>query len=256
MLNRTIKSWIRNTVFRDGSIQKIKIGPLRGTKFIVSEATGLSPLYSGMERAHQSAFKRIVNKGDVAIDIGASWGIHTLYLSKLVGANGLVISFEAYEKVFKELEINTEINYCNNVELYPVAISNISGVSDFVPGELLSTGRILTTTRAKSKDGVKTYSIDDFIEKRKLEKIKLIKIDTEGSEGNILKGATKTIEHFKPYFIIDLHSPEQDALVAQILTKHGYELKRLSGPPILNKNSVWPDLKGVWGSIVAIPGLK
>jgi len=63
------------------------------------------------------------------------------------------------------------------------------------------------------------------------------------------------IERYHPYFVIDLHTPEQDVSVASLLTPAGYRLSRLSGPPIQRTDTGWPDPDGVWGSILATPAL-
>jgi FkbM family methyltransferase len=50
------------------------------------------------------------------------------------------------------------------------------------------------------------HSIDFIVEKLRLKRVDLIKIDIEGEEYNALKGATKTIKRFKPKIIIEIHS--------------------------------------------------
>jgi hypothetical protein len=52
---------------------------------------------------------------------------------------------------------------------------------------------------------VKLYSIDDFVETEKIEKADFIKIDAEGAELKVLKGAGKTISRFHPEIILALH---------------------------------------------------
>ncbi len=71
----------------------IRFGAIRGMRFRVNLITGLSPWYSGAERPQQRAFKALLGPGDVVIDIGANWGLHTLYLSRLVGPTGRVLAF-------------------------------------------------------------------------------------------------------------------------------------------------------------------
>jgi len=89
--------------------------------------------------------------------------------------------------------------------------------------------------------------------KVEIKRLRLIKIDVEGAGGKVLSGAQKTIKDFKPYFVIDLHTPEQDIFVGQLLTSAGYKLSRLARPPILHTDRGWPDPTGVWGSILASP---
>src|SRR5687767_677321 len=103
MRNHLLKQLIKTTFFRPGVVRRTRVGPLRGMVFKVSPITGMSPWYSGAEREHQQAFRRLVGLGAMVIDVGANWGIHALYLSRLVGASGKVIAFEPYPPAFAEL---------------------------------------------------------------------------------------------------------------------------------------------------------
>lgn len=86
-----------------------------------------------------------------------------------------------------------------------------------------------------------------------MQRLDLIKIDVEGTEGKVLRGAEQVTARFRPVFVIDLHSPEQDLFVGRWLTERDYRLERLSGPPIRRTDLGWPHREGVWGSILAQP---
>ena len=94
MNDNLLKKIAKATYFRNETVRRIAVGPMRGMVYRINDITGLSPWYSGTERDHQKAFKRLVKPGDVVMDVGANWGIHTLLLSKLVGPSGLVIALE------------------------------------------------------------------------------------------------------------------------------------------------------------------
>ena len=65
---------IRFLLFPTGSIRTIRFRPMKGMVFRVNSITGLSPWYSGVERRHQRLFKKLVQPGDIIVDIGANWG--------------------------------------------------------------------------------------------------------------------------------------------------------------------------------------
>src|SRR5262245_37212247 len=88
MRSRNIKRILASVYFQPGAVRTIQFGPLRGTKFRVGPVTGMSPWYSGPERLHQQTFARHIKRGDIVVDVGANWGLHTLYLSRLVGSEG------------------------------------------------------------------------------------------------------------------------------------------------------------------------
>ena len=98
-----------------------------------------------------------------------------------------------------------------------------------------------------------TRKLDALVAEWKPDRINLIKIDVEGGEGKVLSGAMSVIDNFRPHFIIDLHNPTQDMLVAQLLASKDYRLSRLSGPPILRTDVGRPHKDGVWGTIMATP---
>jgi FkbM family methyltransferase len=257
------ESWLKQTIkkccFPLGSVRRIRMGPLRGKVFRVSDVTGMSAWYSGAEREHQRTFKDLIDPGDIVIDVGANWGLHTLYLSELVGSDGRVIAVEPFPSAFAELEWHVRANNCANVKAISAAISDASGQGLFAPGESASTGSLLECTRAplsqKEEITVSIRELDSVVEDFEVGKLKLVKIDVEGAESKVLSGSRKTMERYHPYFVIDLHTPEQDVSVASLLTSAGYRLSRLSGAPIQRTDTGWPDPDGVWGSILATPAL-
>lgn len=226
-------------------------------KFRTNQITGISPWYSGSEREHQQIFKAIVHQGDVCVDIGANWGLHSLYLSSLVQADGLIVSIEPFPPAFAELVWHVQANACKNVTTLPLAISDKDGDGLFVPASSASEGALsgLSSESSNEEDSifVVTRTLDSIVQELDLESLKLVKIDVEGAEGKVLSGAQHTIERFRPHFVIDLHTPKQDVLVAEVLTNCEYKLSRLSGPPIVRTDVGWPHRFGVWGSIVAFP---
>jgi FkbM family methyltransferase len=249
-----LKAGIRRLFFPSGALRRIRFGPLHGMVFRVSPVTGLAPWYSGAERKHQNEFRSLVRPGGVAVDVGANWGLHSLYLSRLVGKDGLVIAVEPFPPAFRELQWHLGANECFNVRALPVALSDRDGKSSFLPGESSSAGRLgdePTEAAADTATVVVTRTLDAVVEEAGLTRLDLVKIDVEGAEGRVLRGAERAAARFRPALVIDLHTPEQDVEVARGLTEHGYLLRRLSPPPILRTDVGWPDPTGVWGSILA-----
>ncbi len=257
MKDNLLKQLAKKLYFYPGAIRRIRVGPLRGMIFRVNGVTGLSPWYSGVERDHQRAFRKLVRAGDVVIDMGANWGLHTLYLSRLVGREGMVVAVEPFPPAVAELEWHIRANGCSNVKVLPVAISHADGDEAFVLGGSACTGKLLAVLSGsgnhESTISVTTRTLDSLVEELQIARLKLVKIDVEGAEGKVLLGSQRAVERHHPYFVIDLHGPEADVSVARLLTSWGYEICRLSGPPILRTDVGWPDPAGVWGSIVAAP---
>jgi FkbM family methyltransferase len=248
-----LKALVRHTLFRNGSVRKIRFGPLAGNLYRVSDITGMSAWYSGPERAHQRAFESLVRKGDTAIDVGANWGMHTLLLSHQVGATGRVIAAEPEPRALDELIWHLEANNCQNVKVHRCAVGDRIGMGRFVAAESAYTGHLATDTPGSTGMPVHITTIDALVLEERIQRLRLVKVDVEGAESSVLTGSAKTLRDVRPFFVIDLHTPEQDLTVAKTLREADYELYRLDGSLIKHPDQGWPDPDGVWGSVLAKP---
>ena len=109
-----------------------------------------------------------IQSGDHCIDIGANFGFITMIMAKSVGLDGHVFSFEAESYIFQVLTKNINDN----------ALDKICTVGNYF---------------ISNKSNMNVKKIDDIIKKNRKEKIKLIKIDTDGSDYNCLLGAKQLI---------------------------------------------------------------
>lgn len=125
--------------------------------------------------------------GNSFVDIGANSGYYTLLASSIVGANGVVISFEPHPGTYNRLLQNVKLNSADNVKLYNIALSSYDGkgklnVSRSSDG-LNSLKPILLTEESIDVD---IKRLDTIIGSKS---VNMIKIDAEGSELDILEGA-------------------------------------------------------------------
>lgn len=159
--------------------------------------------YTGEKKFIQSLKKF---KPKVCIDIGAHVGEFSNLLIDELGCK--VISFEPNRYSFKELK-KLELQYKDNLKTYNYAITNKNKKTYLYYGsnksQLASLNKKfskISFIQNKNKMKINGITLDKFFEKnKKIKKIDLIKIDTEGHELEVLKGAEKTIKKFKPSFI-------------------------------------------------------
>jgi FkbM family methyltransferase len=248
-----LKRLVRHTLFPNGTIRKIRFGPLAGNIYRVSDITGMSAWYSGPEWGHQRAFESLVREGDTVIDIGANWGMHTIFLSRRVGATGRVIAVEPEARALNELVWHLDANKCDNVKVYRCAVGDRIGMGSFVATESAYTSHLAAGEADSGGIPVQITTIDSLVFDERIQQLRLVKIDVEGAEASVLAGSAKTLREARPFFIIDLHTPKQDVAVAQILREAGYELCRIDGSLIKHSDRGWPDPDGVWGSVLAKP---
>jgi FkbM family methyltransferase len=155
---------------------------------------------------------RKIEKNDIIIDVGANLGAMTLNFAKLLkGGNGHVHAFEpsdfAYNKLLKNLELNPDLK--DHISPYQSFVSHDGGTKPDevyaswpIGGEVAPThnvhGGSLKTIKSSS-----VITIDNFMKSNSLDKLSMIKIDTDGFELDVLKGARKSLENFKPCIIFE-----------------------------------------------------
>jgi FkbM family methyltransferase len=135
-------------------------------------------------------------KGDVVVDIGAHYGFYTLNASRLVGSKGMVLSFEPHPDNYRGLLMNMRLNDVKNVKTFNTALGDFDGRAKLYVQS--HSGGHSIFFRSGNHISVELAKLDTFMERLALERVDLIKIDAEGAELSILRGAWKVIQKFKP----------------------------------------------------------
>ena len=127
--------------------------------------------------------------------IGAHVGIYSLAAGRIVGPEGRVYAFEPEPGNFRLLEMNVEANGFENIVALPVAMSDRSGTQDLCVSRYCLACHSLMEDNVPDPAGhvrVETTSLDDFWEgELKGSRVDVLKTDTQGAEGLIMKGAQK-----------------------------------------------------------------
>jgi len=146
-----------------------------------------------------ACFRRICQRGSIAFDIGANVGYHTLMLAQLVGAEGMCYAFEPNSENCRLILLGVEQNQFANVKLMPIALSDRPGWAYF--SRHVGSNGGFATRDAELGDGrgvvVPVFMLDDL----QLPPPDLIKVDVEGAEYRVLKGAEKSIGRGRPIII-------------------------------------------------------
>jgi FkbM family methyltransferase len=158
----------------------------------------------------RKAFRDILQKGDTVVDVGANLGFHSLYLAQLVGSNGHIYAFEPIPSNLQLLQRNIKLNgFQDRVTIVNAALSNSE--EPFIEMSIPSDG--VAVAAAINKNGksdeavvkVRNLHLDDYVMEKKLSP-RLIKIDVEGAEHEVLKGAEKTLMQYRPALIVEVHT--------------------------------------------------
>jgi FkbM family methyltransferase len=144
-----------------------------------------------------------LHPGDVFIDVGANIGTFTIPAARRVGSSGRVVAIEASPEIFNNLKKNVAVNDVSNVELICAAAGASNDNSEFYPAPIdhfgMGSRAPQFNAAAISVPGV---TLDSLVERLKLPSVDLIKIDVEGFELDVLKGASGLIESERPPLII------------------------------------------------------
>jgi FkbM family methyltransferase len=155
-------------------------------------------------------------EGDIVIDIGAHIGLYTIISSKRVGANGKVVAIEADPENFEMLTSNIKLNQLTNVIPLNYAVYSKetklklylpSGESGFTKYNTIMPNWINTQEKFVE---VNANTLDYLLQLNKIrqEEVNWIKIDVEGAEFEVLKGASNVLSKSKDIAILmELHGP-------------------------------------------------
>ncbi len=150
-----------------------------------------------------------LSPGFVVLDIGGNIGQTAMTMALKVGNSGEVYSFEpfpgTYDKFIKNMELNENIS---NVQALNLAMGAQADKLQMNVKHSLNSGQnsIVRTERA-NVEGLVTVvvsTIDEFFDSVPLKRVDFIKIDVEGFEFDVLKGASHTLKTYKPLLFIEL----------------------------------------------------
>lgn len=180
---------------------------------------------NGWEGTSIKLWKKLCEKANFIVDIGANTGIYAL-IAKASNNSANVYAFEPIERTYIKLAENAKINKFN-IKCINKAVSNYDGVGviyDSKVGNIYSVtvNKNLYPTNILYPVTIQTIKLDTFMIEEQLEKIDLIKIDVETHEIEVLEGFQEQIKKFQPTLLIEILTEEVANGVEKILEKYNY----------------------------------
>lgn len=189
-----------------------------------------------------AALRKMLRLGDTFVDLGAHIGYHSYFAAGLVGESGRVFSFEADPDNFLRLRKNLERfpqarpEHCaiwSSEEKLMFTRSECSKESGW--------GALASVRKAPEREQVEVrgVSLDAWSERTGLDEIRAMKMDVEGAELAVLRGAERVLRRMRPILVFELCEPllrqsgASAAMIEELLRGHKYELHRLSNGPLL-----------------------
>jgi FkbM family methyltransferase len=152
---------------------------------------------SGFYEITRSNLSKYVNKNSVCVDVGANIGYWTLLFSQL---GKKVYSFEPDNYNFSLLDLNVRMNDCTNVITSNTAVGQMNSIANLYHSDVCAGMHRIYKSKwtNDSFQQVPMITLDSIV----MEKVDFIKIDVEGAELGVLRGATKLLEH-KPIIYME-----------------------------------------------------
>lgn len=194
--------------------------------------------WSGYEPETVPLFFRLAATAAVTLDVGAYVGFYTL-LAAHANPAGRVYAFEPHSGIYERLLRNVAINGLKNVRCVASAVGETDGTADFFHvATAMPTSSSLSYEFMKTADGlhrtpVPVLTLDRFVADNELDRVDLLKIDTESTEPDVLRAMVATLRRDHPAIVCEvLRGRGAEGPLGEILRPLGYRYYLLtpSGP--------------------------
>ena len=214
---------------------------------------------AGYEPEVTSAILSVLKESYTFFDVGANLGYYTLLASKIVGATGRVHAFEPAPEQFEHLKLNARLNHATNAVLNNIALAESRGEREMFLSLSWNQG---THSFGATEGPTKTYhvscaTIDEYVARNRIRRIDTMKVDVEGAELLVFRGAENTLRSLAvPVIFFEACEHHARSLghstieVKSFLRHLGYDIFRLSSPSGLKHAS--EDVEEAFANLVAI----
>jgi FkbM family methyltransferase len=184
-------------------------------------------VYGEYGRDEVELFRQVVKPGMTVVEAGANIGAHSVMLARAC-APGALFAFEPQQRVFQLLCANLVMNGVTNALAFPDAVGAAAGVAliprlDYGGGYNFGSVSIQKTEASGGMDWsagqpTRVVAIDDLA----LPSCAFIKIDVEGFEAEVLRGARETIARCRPALYVENDRASQQADLIALIDSLGY----------------------------------
>lgn len=203
---------------------------------------------------------RVLRAGMVFIDIGANDGLYTVFAARRVGPTGRVVALEPSRRELDRLHRNIALNELTNIVTLPVAAGDRDGtaqlrIAGFGHEGQNTLGGFAYAIEGAGFEPIEVARLDGIIKAQNVSRVDILKIDAEGAELAVLRGARAVLARHRPLIIFELVEAalcQQGASrrdVLRLLEEAGYRFLVFgpSGPP---EATLSVDLDGV--NVIAV----
>jgi FkbM family methyltransferase len=184
-----------------------------------------------------AALPAFVFKGASVIDIGANLGMYTWRLAALVGRSGAVVAIEPNPELADRLRQSARILRLSRVEVESVACGEVAGTASLTLPTNDGRPDIGQAHLGEQGIPVEVSTLDAIVARRgRSDAVRFVKIDAEGAEGQILRGATSTLRDHRPTMVVELqqmwaqrYGDSAQEIMDQLRSEYGYTACVIAG---------------------------
>jgi FkbM family methyltransferase len=164
--------------------------------------------YWGQDRGDLRFLWKVLRRGDTFLDVGAFHGVYSVIAGKRVTNRGRVIAFEPSPRDRRRLALHLRWNGIRNARVEPFAVSSTASEATFfqvISGDPTRNGlKPPASDDSVAKITVKAISLDEYVAETGLARVDVMKLDVEGGELEVLRGAAAMFEKFRPVLICEV----------------------------------------------------
>jgi len=193
--------------------------------------------------------RQLCRPGSIVVEVGSNIGTHTLVLSRCAGAAGFVYAYEPQRIVFQTLCANLAVNSVVNVDARHAAAGAEAGLVTVPDIDYTRPGNFggIAVDAFSSGRKVRKVRLDDDLE---LDRLDLVKIDVEGMELDVLKGAERLIGRLRPVLYVENDRAQKSEALICHLMQHDYRLY-WHLPPLFNPENFFAEQENLFPRIVS-----
>ena len=221
-----LEQWLTGREF----VHAVDAGPARGLKFPITLPEDKGVWTGTYELEFSSALSDAVRPGDICLDIGG-WRGYYAGLMALAGAKQVLV-VEPFPANCSQIRKLIGLNPHLSLTLLRVAVGEKSGSAEFCVMPMTSMGKLASSPFQRNVSGdrsmaVDVVSLDELLAAGKIEAPNVVKIDVEGAEAFVLRGAESLIARHQPRIFVEAHSSDLARECTGFLAGHGYEIRRI-----------------------------
>jgi FkbM family methyltransferase len=220
------------------------------------------------EKHERRFMERILSSGLVQtfVDVGANQGLYTLIAARHM-PGGQVIAFEPLIAEAEKLRRNLAVNRYGNVRVEEKALGAFEGDADMFmclggmsgysslrpPADDVPVDSVLVSVRVST--------LDQYVLSGHLSSLDLVKIDVEGGELEVLRGAARAIDRYQPVFMIEVEDRRTNQWgytaieLLSFLTDRGYRWFDIDPTGLLTPHAIMAS-QYEWQNLVALPAAR